>query len=75
MSVHYLDMIPVAPYDQVSRAPLLQISLLKGPFQDSVANLNDAPPASIRSILIPDYHLFAKECTRILRSRATMRLN
>ena len=56
-----------------SSAPLLQIPLLKGTFQDSVANLYYALPASIR--LIPDYHLFAKEYTKILRSRATMRLN
>ena len=46
---------------------------LKGTFQDSVANLYNVIPASIRSI--PDYHLSAKECTKILRSRVTMRLN
>ena len=55
-----------------SSAPLLQISLLKGTFQDSVANLFNGLPANIRSI--PEYHLFTRECKKILKSRAVMRL-
>ena len=53
-----------------SSAPLLQISLLKGTFQDSVANLYNDLPASISSI--PDYHHFVKERTRILKAKAIM---
>ena len=54
-----------------SSAPLLQISLLKGTFQDSVANLFNDLPANIRSI--PESQSFARECKKILKSRAVMR--
>ena len=55
-----------------SSAPPLEISLLKGTFQDSVANLYNDLPASISSI--PDYHHFVKESARILKAKAIMRL-
>ncbi|XP_068734848.1 uncharacterized protein [Montipora capricornis] len=55
-----------------SSTPLLQISLLKGTFQDSVANLYNDLPASISSIT--DYHHFVKESAKILKAKAIMRL-
>ena len=55
-----------------SSTPLLQISLLKGTFQDSVANLYNDIPASITSIT--DYHHFVKESAKILKAKAIMRL-
>ena len=55
-----------------SSTPFLEISLLKGTFQDSVANLCNDLPASISSI--PDYCLFVKESARILKAKAIMRL-
>ena len=55
-----------------SSTPLLEISLLKGTFQDSVANLYNDLPASISSI--PDYCLFVKESARILKAKAIVRL-
>jgi len=55
-----------------SSTPLLQISLLKGTFQDSVANLYNDLPASISSIT--DYHRFVKESAKILKAKAIMRL-
>ena len=55
-----------------SSTPLLQISLLKGTFQDSVANLYNDLPASISSIT--DYHHFVKESAKILKVKAIMRL-
>ena len=57
---------------QSTRAPILQISLLKGRFQDSVANLNNDLPTSINSV--PDYHHFVQESARILKAKAIMRL-
>lgn len=55
-----------------SSTPLLQISLLKGTFQDSVANLYNDLPASISSIT--DDHNFVKESAKILKAKAIMRL-
>ena len=55
-----------------SSTPLLQISLLKGTFQDSVANLYNDLPASISCIT--DYHHFVKESAKILKAKAIMRL-
>ena len=55
-----------------SSTPLLQISLLEGTFQDSVANLYNDLPASISSIT--DYHHFVKESAKILKAKAIMRL-
>lgn len=55
-----------------SSTPLLQISLLKGTFQNSVANLYNDLPASISSIT--DYHHFVKESAKILKAKAIMRL-
>ena len=51
---------------------LLEISLLKGTFQDSIANLYNDLPASISSI--PDYSHFVKESARILKAKAIVRL-
>ena len=51
---------------------LLQISLLKGTFQDSVANLYNDLPASISSIT--DYYHFVRESAKILKAKAIMRL-
>ena len=56
-----------------SSTPLLEISLSKGTFQDSVANLYNDLPASISSI--PDYHHFVKESAEILKAKAIMRLD
>ena len=53
--------------------PLLQISLLKGTFQDSVANLYNDLPASISCIT--DYHHFVKESAKIQNAKAIMRLS
>ena len=53
-----------------SSTPPLQISLLKGTFQDSVANLYNDLPASISSIT--DYHHFVKESAKILKAKAIM---
>ena len=55
-----------------SSTPLLQISLLKGTFQDYVATLYNDLPACISSI--PDYHHFVKESAKILKAKAIMRL-
>ncbi|XP_015756855.1 PREDICTED: uncharacterized protein LOC107336298 [Acropora digitifera] len=55
-----------------SSTPLLQISLLEGTFQDSVANLYNDLPASISSIT--DYHHFVKESAKILKAKAIMQL-
>ena len=55
-----------------SGTPLLEISLLKGTFQDSVANLYNDLPADISSI--PDYHHFVEGSARIQKARAIMRL-
>jgi len=55
-----------------SSTPLLEISLLKGTFQDSVANLYNDLPTSISSI--PDNCHFVKESARILTAKAIMRL-
>ena len=52
--------------------PLLQISLLQGTFQDSVANLYNDLPASISCIT--DYHHFVKESAKTLKAKAIMRL-
>ena len=57
---------------QSTSAPFLHISLLKGTFQDSVANLYNDLPASISSI--PDYHHFVKESARNLKAKAIMQL-
>ena len=57
---------------RTSSTPLLQISLLKGTFQDSVANLYNDLPASISCIT--DYHHFVKESAKILKAKAIMRL-
>ena len=57
---------------RTSSTPLLEISLLKGTFQDSVANLYNDLPVSISCI--PDYCHFVKECARILKANAVVRL-
>ena len=72
--------IATAPWEEpvsrslslLSSTPLLQISLLKGTFQDSVANLYNDLPASISSIT--DDHNFVKESAKILKAKAIMRL-
>ena len=53
-----------------SSTPLRQISLPKGTFQDSVANLYNDLPASITSIT--DYHHFVKESAKIAAGLISM---
>ena len=56
-----------------SNAPLLQISLVKGTFQDAAANLFNRLPAHLR--LCSDFNTFKTECSQILRNKASIRIS
>ena len=56
-----------------SNAPLIEISLIKGTFKDSLATLFNALPANVRRY--PDFNTFANNCCTILKSSENMRLN
>ena len=56
-----------------SNAPLIEISLVKGTFQDSLATLFNTLPASVRRCA--DFDTFKNNCLTILKSRANMRLS
>ena len=54
-------------------APRIEISLIKGTLQDSLATLFNALPANVRRC--PDFNTFANDCCIILKSSENMRLN
>ena len=56
-----------------SNAPLIEISLVKGTFHDSLATLFNTLPASVRPCA--DYNTFKNNCLTILKSRANMGLS
>ena len=56
-----------------SNAPLIEISLVKGTFQDSWATLFNTLPASVRRCA--DFNTFKNNCLTYLKSRANMRLS
>ena len=56
-----------------SNAPLFQISLVKGTFQDTAANLFNKLPAHLR--LCSDFNTFKRECSHILRPKASIRIS
>ena len=56
-----------------SNAPSVEISLVKGTFQDSLATLFNTLPASVRRCA--DFNTFKNNCLIILKSRANMRLS
>ena len=56
-----------------SNALLLQISLVKGTFQDAAANLFNRLPAHLR--LCSDFNTFKRECSQILRNKASIRIS
>ena len=56
-----------------SNAPLLQISLVKGTFQDAAANLFNKLPAHLR--LCSDFNTFKRECSHILRNKASIHIS
>ena len=56
-----------------SNAPLLQISLVKGTFQDAAANLFNRLPAHLK--LCSDFNTFKRECSHILRNKASIRIS
>ena len=56
-----------------SNAPLIEISLIKGTLQDSLATLFNALPANVRRY--PDFNTFANNCCTILKSSENMCLN
>ena len=57
---------------QSSRAMTLQISLVKGTWQDSAANLFNGLPGTVRSCT--SFSAFSKETYRIMQARASERL-
>ena len=52
-----------------SNAPWIEISLIKGTLQDSLATLFNALPANVRRC--PDFNTFANDCCIILRPAKT----
>ena len=50
-------------------APRIEISLIKGTLQDSLATLFNALPANVRRC--PDFNTFANDCCKILRAAKT----
>jgi len=56
-----------------SNAPLIEIPLVRGTFQDTIATLFNALPARVRRC--PDFNTFKNNCLTILKSRANTRLS
>ena len=56
-----------------SNAPVIEMSLIKGTFQDSLATLFNPLPANVRRY--PDFNTFKNYCFKILKSRASTRFS
>ena len=56
-----------------SNAPIIEYSLIKGTFQDSLATLFNHLPANVRRGQI--FNIFTNDWFKILKSRACMRFS